>query len=284
MALSAGHPNVGHALLRRTKPSPLATIHRVAGISFDRAADYYDATRQLPAGVDARMTELLHSELSGRGRSLEIGVGTGRIALPLAARGVELIGADLSRTMLSRLVSNSGEERPVAVVAADVTELPLADASVDAVLGCHVLHLIERWQSALDEVRRVLRPGGVLLLDFGGPTPKPWSDACDAILRRHGVVRSRVGVSTPEPVAAYLEGRARLRALPTIQFPLDTRLADELADWENQILAWTWSYTPEQIQEACAEIRASAATEGWVLDEMVRVPSQVQWWAFDLLS
>jgi ubiquinone/menaquinone biosynthesis C-methylase UbiE len=255
----------------------------MGGISFDRASDYYDATRRLPDDVAARVTDLLFAELDGRGLSLEIGVGTGRIALPLAERGIDLVGVDLSQTMLSRLVAKVGGKSPVGLVTADATNMPLADSSVGAVVGCHVLHLISDWPRALGEVRRVLRPSGLLLLDFGGPTPKPWSDGCDQILRRHGVVRARPGVSDPEPVASYLQGGARVRALPPIRFSVETSLAEELAEWESQILAWTWPYAAEQMRDACDEIRAAASSRGWAMQTKVRAPALVQWWAFDLL-
>ena len=60
-------------------------------VSFDRAAGYYDATRGLPADVQEALTEVLAHELEGKGPCLEVGVGTGRIALPLHRRGVPLV-------------------------------------------------------------------------------------------------------------------------------------------------------------------------------------------------
>jgi SAM-dependent methyltransferase len=254
----------------------------VGGISFDRAADYYDATRRLPDDVDARVSEILHSELRHRGRALEIGVGTGRIALPLVQRGIDLIGMDLARTMLARLVAKGRRANPLWLVAGDGTALPLAGASVDAVLMCHVLHLVPDWRGALDEAVRVLRPHGVLLLDFGGPTTKPWSDGCDEILRSHGIVRSRPGMSDPGPVSDHLGRHTPVRALPLIRFSLSTSLADELGEWEQQHLAWTWPYEPAQIHAACDEIRSVAGRRGWRLDEAQTVPSAIQWWAFDV--
>ena len=177
-------------------------------MSFDRAADYYDATRRLPGGVAGDVADVLSSELAGKELCLEIGVGTGRVALPLAERGINMIGIDLAPAMLARLVANAGGRPPFSLVTADGTALPLAGGSVDAVVGCHVLHLIPDWQTALDEADRILRPGGLLVLDFGGPTPKPWSNDFDAILEGRGVPRIRPGVSSPDLVAGYLAERA----------------------------------------------------------------------------
>src|SRR5215813_4075736 len=47
---------------------------------------------------------------------------------------------------------------------ADMTALPYADAAFDAAVGVHVLHLVPEWRSALDEVLRVVKPGGAFLL------------------------------------------------------------------------------------------------------------------------
>lgn len=58
------------------------------------------------AAIDPAVSVI--AELAGRGRALELGIGTGRIALPLAARGVEVHGIDLSRAMLARLQAKPG--------------------------------------------------------------------------------------------------------------------------------------------------------------------------------
>src|SRR3954452_14466152 len=62
-----------------------------------------------PAVVEPAVCLL--AELGGAGRVLELGVGTGRIALPLAARGVEVHGVDLSGAMIDRLRAKPGADR-----------------------------------------------------------------------------------------------------------------------------------------------------------------------------
>jgi len=70
-------------------------------VGFDRAAEYYDRTRGVPPDVAGAQTALLAGELPGRGRVLEVGVGTGQIALPLAEAGVPMAGLDLSMPMVA---------------------------------------------------------------------------------------------------------------------------------------------------------------------------------------
>ena len=81
-------------------------------VNFDRAAGFYDATRALPATAMAQLTGLLAAELAGRQPCVEIGVGTGRFALPLRAAGIAMAGTDISGAMLRRLAANAGGGSP----------------------------------------------------------------------------------------------------------------------------------------------------------------------------
>ncbi len=76
---------------------------RVAARSDESSAEMFD-----PAVVETVVDFLV--ELAGNGRALELGVGTGRIALPLAQRGVPVHGIDLSQAMVARLHAKPGGE------------------------------------------------------------------------------------------------------------------------------------------------------------------------------
>ncbi len=256
----------------------------MAAISFDRAADFYDASRALPDDVHHRLTSVLARELEHRGLCLETGVGTGRIALPLAAAGVRLVGVDIAPKMLQRLVANAGGHHLFPISVADVTALPFDDASFDAVLASHLLHLIPEWGQAVDEAVRVLRPGGVLLVDFGGGAPSPWGESMRAVLREHGVDRVRPGMSDPGPVADHLSGRAQPRPLPALTMTVQRSLGQDLADTRKQINSWTWSASADQIAAACDALRRWASDNGWPLDRQVDLHRTIQWWAFDVAT
>jgi SAM-dependent methyltransferase len=138
---------------------------RSESVVFDRAAGFYDATRGFPPGVAERVAALL-AETGGLGAAshvLEVGVGTGRIALPLAPHVRAIVGVDLSAAMLAQLAAKRGA-LPIAAARADATALPFRDAAFDAAVSVHVFHLIPRWRDALAEVARVLAPGGLFLL------------------------------------------------------------------------------------------------------------------------
>src|SRR5262245_3041152 len=140
------------------------------GIAFDRATSFYDATRGLPPGVAEQVRDqiALHT---GAGRNtcfLEIGVGTGRIALPFVQIGADYTGADLSRPMMEVLRSNiaaipHGVGR-LKLTVADAIALPYANAAFDVIIMIQLLHLVSDWRQTLRECGRVLRDGGWLVL------------------------------------------------------------------------------------------------------------------------
>ena len=95
---------------------------------------------------------------------LELGVGTGRIALPLIARGYRYIALDADAAMLEVFRQKiAGVDRKVQVVQADARAIPLPDESVHGVIVVHLWHLVPDWPKVLAEAIRVLKPGGALL-------------------------------------------------------------------------------------------------------------------------
>jgi SAM-dependent methyltransferase len=122
-----------------------------------------------PAVVDPAVDLL--AELAGSGRALELGIGTGRIALPLAERGVPVHGIELSKAMLARLRAKpGGEDIPVTIG-------DFATTTVDRTfsLAYLVFNTIMNLTSQSAQVacfRNVaahLEPGGCFLVEVGVP-------------------------------------------------------------------------------------------------------------------
>ena len=140
------------------------------GVNFDRAAAFYDATRALPDGVAEQVRDAVLDRVGVRPgtRFLEVGVGTGRIALPVRPRGARL----LRRRSLgghARRASREADRRPGAaaqpgLACADAMALPFRPAVFDVVLLIHVIHLVDDHLETLAEVRRVLRPNGRVII------------------------------------------------------------------------------------------------------------------------
>lgn len=149
-----------------------------ASTSFDRAADFYDATRGYPDVVQHQVGAALIAALGANSLShlLEIGVGTGRIARSIVCRGIPLTGIDISARMLDKLRGHLDAEYPhwaaqARFLQADAMALPFEDDEFDGALCVHVLHLVQSWQVALAELARVVRPGGIIVRGWD-----TWSD------------------------------------------------------------------------------------------------------------
>ena len=138
-----------------------------ASVSFDRAAAYYDETRVTDHEALRTIVDLLTSVMPGRGPVIELGVGTGQIALPLAARGVAVTGLDLSAEMMAVLRSKPGGDA-LPLIRGDATRLPVADGSLGGAYMRWVLHLIPDWMGVLRELDRTVVAGGTVAIEPGG--------------------------------------------------------------------------------------------------------------------
>ena len=134
--------------------------------NFVRIAYAYDRTRYHPPEVSGKIATAIIAPVEDHFREpifLELGVGTGRVGVPIVARGYRFVGVDVSPSMLEVMrYKIAGVGRKVKLVEADARELPFERASFHAVIGVHLWHLLEDWQRALLEAFRVLVPGGFL--------------------------------------------------------------------------------------------------------------------------
>lgn len=151
-------------------------------IAFDRIADRYDETRGGLERGRAFALGLLPSLPPGV--VLEVGVGTGAIALPLVEAGRTVLGVDLSRPMLVRAQGRIGSR----VAQADATRLPVRDDAVDAAIAVWTLSLVADPAALVAECARVLRPGGRLAVVRNQAEPE--DDDMEAFVSVHEARRA----------------------------------------------------------------------------------------------
>jgi SAM-dependent methyltransferase len=261
-----------------TEP-PRASVERVA---FDRVADRYDETRGLSPEAERAVAELLEPELAVRKPCLEIGVGTGRIALPLARAGVPIVGMDLSVPMLARLRGKAGGRR-IPLVLGDATALPFAEAAFGSGLVAHVLHLIPDWRGALTELLRVVRPGGVLLVLQGGRTSL-LGDVEDRFRQEAALEDAFPGLDHD---VALLDREmasrgAAARSLPTVIERRTVSLSWFIDQMEQAAYSWTWWIDEPTRHRAASAVRRWAAATLGDLDDQREIKSTIDWRAYDL--
>lgn len=225
--------------------------------SFDRVASIYDGTRAIPAVPLAAIAARLVA-LAGAGpspRILEVGVGTGRIAAPLAAAGARVTGIDISREMVR--VLRARPER-VDLVLAEAARQPFRPAVFDAALFVHILHLVPDPAATIEASIRAVRPGGVLLACATRQAPGG-SQAANAHLRD---VAARVsGLSLAGAGSRNHEATERARATfeahasaieehEIARWPTATTARQLLDEFVSQTHSWTWDIDPAAIHEA----------------------------------
>lgn len=180
-------------------------------VVFDRATVFYDQTRGFPPGVDRQAADLM-ARLSGITHSavvVEIGVGTGRLALPLARHSGPYLGFDLSAGMMSVLRQKYAAygAPDIRLALADATRLPLPANSVDAAVLVHILHLVADADRAASELRRVVKPAGVAIVGWNRSHEhglEPMSEAWEAATGEQGR-RWRMGDDSRDAGAVVLE-------------------------------------------------------------------------------
>jgi len=137
---------------------------------FATIADRYDLiTRVLSFGQDARWKAKLVRAANVRAgeRALDLACGTGDIAFAIAERGARTIGLDITHRMLQL---GSARSPRVRFITGDMTSLPFHPALFDVVTTGYGLRNVPDLDAAIDEIARILKPGGRLLsLDFNRP-------------------------------------------------------------------------------------------------------------------
>src|SRR5712691_11293955 len=227
-------------------------------ISFDRVAHAYDATRGYPPGIDKHIAKVIVDTVHATSETtfMEVGVGTGRIAFPLASLGHTYTGVDISENMLKQFVTkllqngwheyqqawgsfpdengvsahsvsrfrNRAKSASMRLILSDMTALPFHDTSFDVVLAVHVFQLVDGWQQALHEVLRVIRPGGVFLHcwdEFVNAEAWPVGETWGKIVRELGCEVKRPGTDERSEVTTWLKDHAlQPQEIPGVQWEI----------------------------------------------------------------
>ncbi len=239
--------------------------------SFDRAAAYYDQTRELPEPIAMHGIPALLQYIAPGGKILDVGTGTGRISVPLLRLGADVTGVDLSLNMMGKL----REKYPAAHVAqADASRLPFASHQFDAVLTMHVMHLIGPWREALREYRRVLKPGGVYI------DSTQWHAASSQLSRirdqwrdlveEHGAHWRRPGVQKFTELDAEVRRLGgKVETVEVLRYYATATPRERLDQIHSRVCSDTWDVSDEVFEETFKEITAWARQEIGALDKLI---------------
>ncbi len=159
---------------------------------------------------------------------IEVGAGFGRLANEYAGYR-EVVLLDASATMLQAARERLGSDGRFRIVEADLCSLPFPDASFDAAVCIRVLHHFEDPRPAIVELARVLRPGGVLVLELANKR------------NLKAVVAHLLGRSATSPFARGSQPYVGVHLMPRAIGRARSRLAARLARSGESAPEWTAS-------------------------------------------
>lgn len=252
-------------------------------VSYDRIAERYDATRGYTPEGTARITEILATEFAGRARVLEIGTGTGQLALALHSAGVDVVGLDRSLPMLSKVGEKAGGTPPFPLVVADATEVPFADRAFGAAYFRWILHLIRDWREVMTEAVRVVGPGGVVAGAIGG-----FPGSKNEVQRHYetlgGIVSKPLGLPWSDwgsLDAHMISLGCRRRLLPAFDDPDRQSLAEFIDAIELDVYSWTWNLDED------ARVRCAGETRTWARERFGDLDAahdvfHIEWHAYEI--
>jgi ubiquinone/menaquinone biosynthesis C-methylase UbiE len=229
-------------------------------ISFDRVADIYDETRAIPEPEISQVLDSMDKNLDKQDRLLDLGVGTGRFALPLQARGYDVVGIDISEKMLN-VGAFKGFRYPIL---ADACCLPFKDNAFHSTLSVHLLHLLCDWVDALEEAIRVTRENFMTVGRFwlNEDTPIKYYEQ---LLIESGHYQGSPGYrekELPEQVEPYVSDLVAIRR--------DVVDADEaIRRVQDRIYAFQWDIPDHAHEMAAEEARIKYSGERLEVEEEI---------------
>ena len=198
---------------------------------------------------------------------LDAGCGTGQMSLVLAEMGYEVRGYDVSPEMVAMAQAKVRPEWRARYAVADVRSLPSNDNSYDAIVVSKLFQHLRDWQSACQELLRVLRPGACIIHStdrggFGNAVRKYFATRADALGytgRYLGLSPSNVGRLAEFLVAQGCESIAI--DVTDLKWEKLIAYGDALSHLQERLFAEFW-YLPPNVHE-----RLLADTHYWINDQ-----------------
>ncbi|MFX0087366.1 MAG: class I SAM-dependent methyltransferase [Candidatus Hodarchaeota archaeon] len=133
---------------------------------FDWASSFYDQTRKIPSSLLNQIIHVLNERInfSYKTRFLEVGVGTGRLVIPILMKTKHkmMVGIDISEEMVKKCLEKTKFDKDLYLLVCDGFNLPFSQ-KFDIILTSHVLHLVEEHFKFLNSLLDVLMLNGVYI-------------------------------------------------------------------------------------------------------------------------
>jgi len=250
-------------------------------VDFSQNAKAYDDRHGAVLDADVVDRIALAAGLPPDAAVVDVGAGTGRVAIAMAITGRRVIAVDPARPMLDTLRSKA-KELSVCVVVGEGARLPFPAACADAVVLARTMYLMPDWREVIDEALRVLKPGGRVLHEWGnGSADEDWVK----IREKLRWLFEATGVETPfHPGARSEEEVHRLLIERGASHLEDVHVGGgttmTLGDFVRRIVAGEFSYTwevPADVRPPCLSELERWARASFDLDRPAVIPRDVNW-------
>ncbi len=233
---------------------------RALDFAFDqRVADQYDSQRAHPPEVSREVGAAIVRLIGPGKKILELGIGTGRIALPVAEAGCSVAGIDLSGDMLAQVYQHAAVQRgDVMLVRGDLHRLPMQEQQFDAVTAVHVLHLLPGWESVLEQAADCMHHEAHFVMGRDWIDPESVTGALQNVYRRAVVELAGPQLKAP---TGQREFAAKLASLG---FAPEPENGEEIVASE-----WQVDMSPADF---VAGVRGKANPESWILTDELMEP------------
>ena len=132
---------------------------------WDRVAGVYDLfVNVINRKTHQRLKEIVSDLIGSEDAVLECACGTGLLSAVIAPKCRQLTATDFSEKMLEKAEKNCRRFSNITYTQADITALSFADNSFDKVVAANVIHLLDNPLTALGELNRVCKDGGMLII------------------------------------------------------------------------------------------------------------------------
>jgi ubiquinone/menaquinone biosynthesis C-methylase UbiE len=258
-----------------------AVYEYMTRVDFSRNATVYDRRHGALLGPDEVERLCAVASLERSARVLDIGAGTGRVAVPLAERGCAVVAVEPARGMVDELRAKAGSDR-LAVVIGEGGLLPFQSRTFDTGVIARVLYLASDWRHILREARRVITTDGLLLHEWGNGQPdEPWvqiREEARRLFETAGVPQAfHPGVRSEAEVSEELERLGFIRVSDVLLGPgPQLTLREFLRRLVDGELSYIWD-VPKKVQADCLPRLAAWCEQHFDLDRPVAIPKQISW-------
>jgi SAM-dependent methyltransferase len=250
-------------------------------VDFSSNARVYDERHGAVLAEDAVKRLAAAAAIASGTHVLDIGAGTGRVAIPLSEDGYDVVALEPALGMVDTLRAKA-QNLPIRLIAAEGGHLPFADEQFDVVVIARLLYLTSDWRDILREARRVLAVGGRLLHEWGnGQAGEEWVQ----IREKARSLFEDAGVPSPFHPGVRLErevdeelsvlGFARMADL-TIGPGTTLTLSEFLRRLVDGELSYIWN-VPKNVQEQCLPLLKAWSEQRFDLAQSISMPSELNW-------